>query len=95
MIVGTLRVRLLLRQARSLKDKRQVVLSIKDRLRNSFNVSVAEIEEQDHRQSAVLGVAMVSNESHHVKTELGKVVEALKSHPVAEFVDSELEVTPL
>ena len=95
MIVGTLRVRLLLRQARSLKDKRQVVLSIKDRLRNSFNVSVAEIEEQDHRQSAVLGVAMVSNETHHVKTELGKVVEALKSHPVAEFVDSELEVTPL
>ena len=95
MIVGTLRVRLLLRQARSLKDKRQVVLSIKDRLRNSFNVSVAEIEEQDHRQSAVLGVAMVSNETHHVKTELAKLVEALKSHPVAEFVDSELEVTPL
>ena len=95
MIVGTLRVRLLLRQARSLKDKRQVVLSIKDRLRNSFNVSVAEIEEQDHRQSAVLGVAMVSIETHHVKTELAKLVEALKSHPVAEFVDSELEVTPL
>ena len=95
MIVGTLRVRLLLRQARSLKDKRQVVLSIKDRLRNSFNVSVAEIEEQDHRQMAVLGVAMVSNETHHLKTELAKVVEALKSHPVAEFVGSELEVTPL
>ena len=38
MIVGTLRVRLLLRQARSLKDKRQVVKSIKDRLRNAFNV---------------------------------------------------------
>ena len=95
MIVGTLRVRLLLRQARSLKDKRQVVLSIKDRLRNSFNVSVAEIEEQDHRQMAVLGLAMVSNETHHLKTELAKVVEALKSHPVAEFVDSEIEVTPL
>ena len=44
MIIGTLRVRLLLRDSRSLKDKRQVVKSIKDRLRNHFNVTVAEIE---------------------------------------------------
>jgi len=54
MIVGSLRVRLLVRQSRSLKDKRQVVLSIKDRLRNSFNVSVAEVDAQDHRQLVVL-----------------------------------------
>ena len=57
MIVGTLRVRLLLREARTLKDKRQVVKSIKDRLRNHFNVSVAEVDELDNRQIAVLGVA--------------------------------------
>ena len=62
MILGALRVRLIIRHAKSLKDKRQVVLSIKDKLRNSFNVSVAEIEEQDARQMAVLGIAMVSNE---------------------------------
>jgi uncharacterized protein YlxP (DUF503 family) len=95
MIVGTLRVRLNLRQARSLKDKRQVVQSIKDRLHNTFNVSVAEIEEQDHRQSAVLGIAMVSNETHHLKVALGQVQAALKVHPVAEYVDSEMEVVPL
>ena len=41
MIVGSLRVRLLVREARSLKDKRQVVQSVKDRLRDRFNVSVA------------------------------------------------------
>ncbi|MEI7687410.1 MAG: DUF503 domain-containing protein [Planctomycetota bacterium] len=95
MILGALRVRLIIRQAKSLKDKRQVVLSIKDKLRNSFNVSVAEIEEQDARQTAVLGIAMVSNETHHVKVALGQVVEALKSHPIAEFVDHELEVIPV
>ena len=95
MILGTLRVRLILRQARSIKDKRQVVLSIKDKLRNSFNVSVAEIEEQDAWQTAVLGIAMVSNETHHLKVALGQVVEALKQHPVAEFVDHELEVIPV
>ena len=92
MIVGTLRVRLLIRQARSLKDKRQVVKSIKDRLHNEFNVSVAEIEEQDNRQLAVLGIAMVSNEAHHVKTALGQIVQALRVHPVAELVEHEIEV---
>ena len=92
MIVGTLRVRLLLRQARSLKDKRQVVKSIKDKLRNNFNVSVAEIEAQDNRQLAVLGIAMVSNEAHHLKVALSQIVEALRTHPVAELVDHEVEI---
>jgi uncharacterized protein len=92
MIVGTLQVRLLLREARSLKDKRQVVKSIKDRLSNSFNVSVAEVAELDNRQLAVLGIAMVSNEAHHVKTTLGKIVEALRQHPVAELIGQEMEV---
>jgi hypothetical protein len=92
MIVGTLRVRLLLRQARSLKDKRQVVQSIKDRLHNHFNVSVAEVEAQENRQMAILGLAMVSNETHHLKTALGQVVQVLRGHPVAELVDHELEI---
>jgi uncharacterized protein len=92
MIVGTLRVRLLLREARSLKDKRKVVKSIKDRLHNHFNVSVSEIEALDNRQLAVLGLAMVSNEAHHVKLALGQVVEALRSHPVAELIDHEMDV---
>jgi uncharacterized protein YlxP (DUF503 family) len=93
MIVGTLRIRLLLRESRSLKDKRQVVRSITDRLRNSFNVSVAEVEEQDHRQLAVLGCAMVSNDARHVRTALDQIVHALRSHPVAEFLDHQLEVS--
>jgi len=92
MIVGTLHVRLLVREARTLKDKRQVVKSIKDRLRNGFNVSVAEVGALDNRQVAELGLAMVCNEAHPVKTALGQVVEALRSHPVAELIDYELEV---
>jgi uncharacterized protein YlxP (DUF503 family) len=92
MIVGTLRVRLLLREARTLKDKRQVVQSIKDRLRQSFNVSVAEVEEQDQPRSVVVGIAMVCNEAHPIKKVLGEIVNALKAHPIAEYVDSEMEV---
>ena len=92
MVVGSLRVRLLLRQSRSLKDKRQVVQGIKDRLRNRFNVSVAEVESQDNRQLAVLGFAMVGNEVYHVRTTLEQIVAALRGHPVAELLDHEVEV---
>jgi uncharacterized protein YlxP (DUF503 family) len=92
MIVGTLRVRLLIREARTLKDKRQVIKSIKDRMRNGFNVSIAEVAAQDSRQLAELGLAMVSNEAHPIKVALGQVVEALRGHPIAELLDYELEV---
>lgn len=92
MFVGSLRARLLVRQSRSLKDKRQVVQSIKDRLRNQFNVSVAEVEAQDHRQLIVLGFAMVSNEAQHVRAAFEQIVAALRGHPVAEMLDHELEV---
>lgn len=92
MIVGSLRVRLLLREARSLKDKRQVVKSIKDRLHNGFNVSVAEVEGQENCQIAVLGIALVGGEAYPVRTTLEKIVSALRAHPVAELIDHEIEV---
>jgi uncharacterized protein YlxP (DUF503 family) len=92
MIVGSLKVRLLLRQARTLKDKRQVVQSIKDKLRNAFHVAVAEVDEQNNPRLAVLGIALVGAEAYPVRTALEKVVEALRGHPVAEFIDHEMEV---
>ncbi len=92
MTVGSLKVRLLLREARSLKDKRQVVRSIKDRLRNGFNVSVAEVGALENRQVAELGVAMVGNEAGPVRAALQQIVEALRAHPVAELIGHELDV---
>lgn len=92
MIVSSLRVRLLVRESRSLKDKRQVLLSIKDRLRNRFNVSVAEVEAQNHHQLIVLGVAMVGNEGKHLRSTFEQIVAALRGHPVAELLDHEMEV---
>ncbi len=92
MIVGSLQVRLLIRESRSLKDKRQVVQSIKARLRDRFNVSVAEVDAQENRQLAVLGVAMVSNETAHVRAAFDQIIGALRSHPVAEPLGHEVEV---
>lgn len=92
MVVGSLKVRLLVRESRSLKDKRQVVRSIKDRLRNAFNVSIAEVDALDDRRLAVLGFALVGHEPYVVRITLEKIVEALRGHPIAELIDHELEV---
>jgi uncharacterized protein YlxP (DUF503 family) len=92
MIVGSLRIRLLLRESRSLKDKRQVVRSIKDRLANRFNVAVAEVDSLEDRQIAVLGFATVGNEVKHVRSVLEEILRALRTHPIAELIDHEIEV---
>ena len=92
MVVGSLRVRLLIRESYTLKDKRQVVRSIKDRLRNAFNVAIAEVDAEDDRQMVVLGLATVANETSAVRSLLEEVGKALRSHPVAEFIDQQLEV---
>jgi len=92
MQVGSLRVRLLLRQSQSLKDKRQVVRSILERLRGSFNVAATEVEAQDDYKILVVGVVAVSDEAETVQRTLEQVKNALRSHPVAEFVSAETEV---
>jgi uncharacterized protein YlxP (DUF503 family) len=89
MHTGSLRVRLLVRESRSLKDKRQVVRGILDRLRNGFNVAACEVDALDHRQLIVLGFATVAADAEPVSKTLEGVVRALRSHPVAEFLDSE------
>ncbi len=92
MTVGTLRVRLLVREARTLKDKRQVVRSILDRLRGQFNVSAAEVDALDDHRQVVLGVAAVGPEPGPVRQALQTIQEALRKHPVAEYLGGELAV---
>ncbi len=81
--------------AHSLKDKRQAVRSIKDRLRNSFNVSVAEVEVTDLWQRATLGVVSISDSRDYleglmrnVEREAGRVA----NNAGAEVVDAYLEI---
>ena len=92
MPIGTLTVRLLIRESRSLKDKRQVVRSILDRVRSGFSVSAAEVETQDDVKVATLGFAVIAAESASVRTALNEIAEALRKHPIAEYLGSELAV---
>jgi len=92
MAIGSLTVRLLVRESRSLKDKRQVVRSIVDRIRGGFNVSAAEVDTQDDVKVATLGFAVVAGESVAARGVLNEIAEALRKHPVAEYLGSELNI---
>ena len=74
MAVGLLTLELHLAEAHSLKDKRQVLRSLKDRLRKHFNVAVAELDFEDTWQRSVVGVVTLSNEEQHVEESLQKVL---------------------
>jgi len=90
MPVGLLTLELHIAEAQSLKDKRQVLRSLKDRLRALFNVAVAELDFEDTWQRSVVGVVTLSGEEHHVEEALQKVLAeadrilgpALVSHAV-------------
>ncbi len=92
MIVATAKVKLVIREARSLKEKRRVIKSLKDRIRHKFNVSIAEVEAQDRHQLAVLGVAVVANNVRFCNSLLSKVIDVMRQSPQAELVDCQWEV---
>jgi len=74
MTVGLLTLELHIPQAQSLKDKRQIVRSLKDKLRGHFNVAVSELEYHDTWQRSVVGIVTLSNEHQHVEESLQKVL---------------------
>lgn len=77
----------------SLKDKRSILKSMLTRLRQTFNVSAAEIGFLDQWQSASIAVCTVSNSSQHINETLHHVVEWIDSHyPEAMIVKQEIEI---
>ncbi len=91
-IVGLCTVELFIPESRSLKDKRKVLLSLKDRLREKFNLSVAEVDGQDLWQKAVLGLACVADEGRYVNQVLDQALNVIRSVPVVEIVQSRVEL---
>ena len=77
MPVATLTVELAIEHAQSLKDRRQVVRSLKDRLRHGFNISVAELDEALVWNRATLGIAAISGSRDYLEGQLREVEEAV------------------
>lgn len=78
MIIGALRVVLQIPDAASLKIKRHVVRSVVDRLRARFHVAVAEVDEHDAQDRAVIGVAVVGHERPVVEDVLARVLHSVE-----------------
>ena len=92
MVVGLCTVELYIPDGHSLKAKRQVLLSLKDRLRDKFNVSIAEVGDQDLWQKALLGIACVANEGAYVNQVLDQAINVIRSIPTIELVQFRIEL---
>ena len=91
MVIGGARVRLVVHGSRSLKDKRRAMNSLKERMRNRYNCSVAEVGLNEKWARARLAVCVVSNEGAHVHEQLNEVVRFASNHHLAELVDYSIE----
>ncbi|PKB71405.1 MAG: hypothetical protein BZY87_05995 [SAR202 cluster bacterium Io17-Chloro-G6] len=93
MHLGVCRVKLHLPDSSSLKDKRQVTRSLSARIRNQFNVAVAEVEDQDLRQRLTLAICCVSTDPAHANEMVSKVVAFVEeSRRDLELLDYQTEI---
>jgi len=93
MIVGMCKIGLRIPENLSLKGKRQVVKSVAARIRNKFDVAVAEVDDNDLWQVATIGVCCVSNDKRHANQILSRVVDfVVNSHFDVEILDYEIEI---
>lgn len=95
MVVGAALVEIHIHDSQSLKAKRGVVRSIVQRIRNRFNVSVAEVAGQDTWQRAVLGIASVGNDAVAMRSLLERIVDFVEDLHLAEVTNSDVEIVAL
>jgi hypothetical protein len=92
MVIGLLTLDLHFPGARSLKDKRQALRSLETRIRNRFNVSIAEVEHQDLWQRARLAVVSVNTDHAHLESTLGSVAGEANNARDILVVDQQTEI---
>jgi uncharacterized protein YlxP (DUF503 family) len=92
MPIGLLTLEIHIPDARSLKDKRQVLRSLKDRLRSRFNVAIAEMDHQDTWQRAQIGIVSLSNDQAHLEQSLRAVFDEAEQLLGRELIGHDLEM---
>ncbi|MEW6536353.1 MAG: DUF503 domain-containing protein [Candidatus Auribacterota bacterium] len=87
MVITLMQVQLSIPASHSLKEKRMVVKSVKDRIRHRFNVSISEIGDHEQWNSSVLGIACIGTDSKYVDTVLNDVIRLIDQAPGAHIID--------
>jgi len=78
MIVSVMTVQLCLNGIGSLKEKRSIVKSVTSRLKNRFNVSIAEVDHQDNKRTVLLGLSIVANNSGYIARQFEKILTFMR-----------------
>jgi len=92
MHIGVCTVYLSVPESQSLKDKRQVIRSLIDQIKNRFNIAVAEVGELDMHQRSVVGLVSISNNSRHLNQMLSRVIKFIESIRLAVLTDYEIDL---
>ncbi len=92
MFIGVCTIELHVPDSGSLKTKRQWLRSLKDRIRNKFNVSIAEVDDNDLWQKASLAVAAVSNDKAHLNQTMDHVLNLVRAVPELSLLDYQIEI---
>jgi len=87
MVLSLMQIELRIPNNRSLKGKRMVIKSIKDRIRNRFNVSISEIDNQNVWKSAVLGIAFVGTDRKYADKVLNEIIRFIQTFPRIQLID--------
>lgn len=95
MVVGVCRVSLIIHDNDSLKGKRQVIKSIVEKVRNKFNISIAEVGENDIWQRAELGLTAVGNDRAFINSVMDKALNFIEGLHTAEIINHEIELINL
>ncbi len=95
MTVGVCRLSLGLSQCFSLKEKRQILRQVLQKVRNKFNVSIAETDDNDKWQRAEVGVCAVGNDRRFINSSLDHVLNFIDGLNVAEILDYQIEIINL
>lgn len=92
MVVGVGFIRMIIHQSSSLKAKRQIVKSILGKVRSKFDLSVAEVEDQDKWQLCTIGFAVVTNDAGHAHSMLETIIGYVEGLHLSEITDSRVEI---
>ncbi len=92
MQIGCVKIEFYLHGVFSLKEKRNIANSIKQKLRNKFNISIAEVESQDNMNRLVLGVVFVSNNSKMIQRISDKLINTVERITSEEILDISMEI---
>jgi len=79
MIVGVLTAHLSLQGITSLKGKRSIIKSLIGRLKSRFNISISEVDHQDSKTSAVIGISIVSNDTHFIDQQFDAIINFMRN----------------